>query len=74
MAQMLVYAAEPGRQRGSLHAFLIASICTLERPGALVDINVAPDREQWWPGAPTIDLNPRGKRRIRSTVHLCPFC
>ena len=69
------YAAEPGRQRGSLHAFLIASIFTLARPGAVVDINVAPDREQWWPGAPTIDLNPQGRtqnKKYRALVPVLP--
>lgn len=66
------YAAEPGRQRGSLHAFLIASICTLARPGAVVDINVAPDREQWWPGAPTIDLNPQGRTQNQKHRALVP--
>jgi len=72
LAQMLAYAAEPGRQRGSLHAFLIASICTLARPGAVVDINVAPDREQWWPGAPTIDLNPQGRTQNKKHRALVP--
>jgi integrase len=75
LAQMLVYAAEPGRQRGSLHAFLVASICTLARPGAVVDINVAPDREQWWPGSPLIDLNPQGRtqnKKHRAMVPVLP--
>jgi integrase len=72
LAQMLSYAAEPGRQRGSLHAFLVASICTLARPGAVVDVNVAPDREQWWPGATTIDLNPQGRTQNKKHRALVP--
>ncbi len=67
LAKMVAYAAEPGKQRGSLHAFLVASICTIARPGAVVDINIAPDRLQWWPGAPTIDLNPQG--RVQNKKH-----
>jgi len=67
LAKMFAYAAEPDRQRGSLHAFLVASVCTIARPGAVVDINVAPDREQWWPGAPTINLNPQG--RVQNKKH-----
>jgi len=72
LAQMLSYAAEPDRQRGSLHAFLVASICTLARPGAVVDVNVAPDREQWWPGATTIDLNPQGRTQNKKHRALVP--
>ncbi len=66
------YAAEPDRQRGSLHAFLVASVCTIARPGAVVDISVAPDRQQWWPGAPTIDLNPQGRTQNKKHRALLP--
>jgi len=72
LAKMVAYAAEPGRQRGSLRAFLVASICTIARPGAVVDINVAPDRQQWWPGAPTIDLNPQGRTQNKKHRALLP--
>lgn len=72
LAAMLRYAAEPGKQRGSLHAFLVGSICTLARPGAVVDINVAPDREQWWPGAPMIDLNPQGRTQNKKHRAMLP--
>jgi hypothetical protein len=40
-----------------------------------VDINVAADREQWWPGAPTIDLNPQGRtqnKKYRALVPVLP--
>ena len=73
---MFAYAAEPDRQRGSLHAFLVASVCTIARPGAVVDINVAPDREQWWPGAPTLDLNPQGRtqnKKHRAVLPVLPL-
>jgi integrase len=76
LAKMVAYSAEPGKQRGSLHAFLIGSLCTIARPGAVVDINVAPDREQWWPGAPTIDLNPQGRtqnKKHRAMVPVLPL-
>jgi integrase len=72
LAKMFAYAAEPNKQRGSLHAFLVASVCTIARPGAVVDINVAPDRQQWWPGAPTIDLNPQGRTQNKKHRALLP--
>lgn len=72
IAEMLAYAAEPDRQRESLLAFLVASICTLARPGAVVDINVAPDRGQWWAGSPTIDLNPAGRAQNKKHRALLP--
>lgn len=72
IAEMLVYAAEPDRQRESLHSFLVASICTLARPGAICDISVAPDRGQWWAGSPTIDLNPVGRAQNKKYRTLLP--
>ncbi|QXT34300.1 hypothetical protein KV697_10685 [Sphingomonas sanguinis] len=72
LAKMLTYAAEPNVQRESLHAFLVASICTIARPGAVVDINVSPEREQWWPGAAQIDLNPRGRAQNKKHRALLP--
>lgn len=72
LARMFAYAAEPNRQRGSLHAFLVASVCTIARPGAVVDISVAPDRQQWWPGAPTIDLNPQSRTQNKKHRALLP--
>lgn len=72
LVEMLTYAAEPNRQRGSLHAFLVASICTIARPGAVVDINVAPERLQWWPGAESIDLNPQGRTQTKKHRAMLP--
>ena len=73
---MVAYAADRGTQRGSLHAFAGRSLCTIARPGAVVDINVTPDREQWWPGAPLIDLNPQGRtqnKKHRAMVPVLPL-
>ncbi len=40
VARVLTCAAEPNMQRELLHAFLIASICTIARPGAAqIDLN-----------------------------------
>jgi len=37
IARMVKYAAEPKKQRESLHSFLVASLCTIARPDAVVD-------------------------------------
>ena len=65
LADMLAYASEPEKKRASLHAFLVASICTMARPDSVVDICVAPDREQWHPGSPSLDLNPFGREQTK---------
>ncbi|WP_156679381.1 hypothetical protein [Sphingomonas profundi] len=72
LARIVAYAAEPNKRRGSLHRFVIASICTIARPGAVVDISVAPDRQQWWPGSPTIDLNPLGRSQNKKRRPVLP--
>ena len=72
LAKIVAYAAEPNKRRGSLHRFVVASICTIARPGAVVEISVAPDRGQWWPGAPTIDLNPTGRAQNKKRRPLLP--
>lgn len=74
LAAMLGYAAEPEKRRGSLHAFLVASICTITRPDAVVNICVAPEREQWFPGSPTLDLNPFGRAQTKKYGHCCRCC
>lgn len=62
-----------GRQRSLLHAFLVSSVGTIARPGAVVDINAAPDRQQWWPcPAPTLDLNPQGRTQNKKHRALLP--
>ncbi|KTT72643.1 hypothetical protein [Sphingomonas endophytica] len=72
LAKMLRYAAEPGKRRGSLHRFLIGSISTIARPGAVCDISVAPDRQQWAPGSETIDLNPHGRTQNKKRRPVLP--
>ena len=72
MADMLAYAAETEKKRGSLHAFIVASICTVARPDSVVDICVAPEREQWYPGSPTLDLNPFGRAQTNKYRPLVP--
>lgn len=75
LARMLAYAAAD-EQRASLHAFIVASICTIARPGAVVDICVAPDRHQWSPGSETIDLNPHGRvqnKKVRPLLPVLPL-
>lgn len=72
LAAMVAYAAEPSKRRGSLHAFLVGSICTIARPGAVVDICVAPERGQWSPGSPTIDLNPHGRPQTKKHRPVLP--
>lgn len=76
LAEMVAYAAEPNKRRGSLHAFLVASICTIARPSSVCDISVAPERQQWWPGAPSLDLNPHGRsqnKKFRPVVPVLPL-
>ncbi|MEG3182097.1 hypothetical protein [Sphingomonas sp. LT1P40] len=77
LARLVKYAADGEGQdkRGALHAFLVASICTIARPDAIVDINISPDREQWWRAAPLLDLNPLGRsqtKKFRPVVPVLP--
>lgn len=72
LARICAHAAEPGKRRGSLHRFVVASICTLARPGAVVDISIAPERQQWAPGSPTIDLNPHGRTQNKKRRPVLP--
>ena len=72
LATFLRYAAEPKKRRGALHAFLVAEICTLARPDAVIDISTAPHRRQWLPGAVTLDLNPVGRAQTHKYRPLLP--
>lgn len=75
LARMVAYAAAD-EQRASLHAFIVASICTIARPGAVVDICVAPERHQWTPGSETIDLNQFGRvqnKKVRPLLPVLPL-
>ena len=72
IADMLAYAAEPAKKRASLHAFIVGSLCTMARPDSVVDIGVAPEREQWYPGSPTLDLNPFGRAQTNKYRPVIP--
>lgn len=72
LAKMLAFAAEPDKKRASLHAFLVASICTAARPDTVLDISVAPDRGQWEPGLRVIDLNPHGRAQTKKYRPIIP--
>ncbi|GGB21200.1 hypothetical protein GCM10011380_08530 [Sphingomonas metalli] len=72
LADMLAYAAETDKKRVSLHAFIVASLCTVARPDSVVDISVAPHREQWFPGSPTLDLNPFGRAQTNKYRPVIP--
>jgi hypothetical protein len=72
LADMVAYAAEADKKRGSLHAFIVASLCTVARPDTVVDICVAPDREQWYPGAAELDLNPFGRAQTNKYRPIIP--
>jgi integrase len=67
ISEMLRYAAEPNKRREALHAFLVASICTLARPGAVLDICVSRQRKQWYRGSSVLRLNPAG--RVQTKKH-----
>lgn len=71
LADMLAYASDNRRRRG-LHAFLVASICTIARPDTVVDISTAPQRRQWRPGSATIDLNPAGRQQTKKYRPVLP--
>lgn len=76
LADMLRYAAEPGKRRLALQAFLVAEICTLARPDAIVAISTDAERRQWWPGATTLALNPAGRaqtKKYRPTLPVLPL-
>ena len=71
LARMLVYAADPEHpRRRPLHAFLVASICTLARPDAVFDISTAAKRNQVQGGL--LALNPAGRVQTRKRRPLVP--
>lgn len=72
LARIAAYAAESGKRRGSLHAFVVASICTIARPGAICDISIVPERGQWTPGGAALDLNPHGRTQNKKHRALVP--
>lgn len=75
IAKMLQYAAQPNKRREQLHAFLVGSICTLARPGAVLDISVSASRRQWHRGSRVLHLNPGGRiqtKKWRPSVWVPP--
>lgn len=71
LAAMFAHAAEPGKRRGALLAFLQISVATWCRPDAAMDFDPSPAKRQWIPAARAIALNPDGRpqtRKFRPTV------
>ncbi|MDB5683550.1 MAG: hypothetical protein JWM75_1248 [Sphingomonas bacterium] len=66
MADMVAYAFDNPRRK-TLQRYLVAGICTLARPDAIFDIDLAPTRRQWARDATILDLNPHG--RIQTDKH-----
>ncbi|WP_219895012.1 tyrosine-type recombinase/integrase [Aquisediminimonas profunda] len=61
MAAMMSYAMQGGTRTRALHRFLVASIATLARPDAVMDMSTDPARGQWRSGLKTFELNPSGR-------------
>jgi integrase len=66
LADMVGYAFDSSRRK-TLQRFLVAGICTLARPDAIFDIDVAPKRRQWTRDSTVLDLNPHG--RVQTDKH-----
>lgn len=59
-----------------LRRYLIAAICTLARPDAILDMSVAPIREQWLQQHGLFALNPAGRiqtKKVRPIVPVVPL-
>jgi integrase len=59
-----------------LRRYLIAGICTLARPDAILDMSVAPEREQWLKQHGLFALNPAGRiqtKKVRPIVPVVPL-
>ena len=48
-----------------LRRYIIAAVCTLGRPDAIMDMSVARDRGQWFPDMEVFDLNPAGRLQTK---------
>ena len=73
LARMFAYASDPRFpvKRKWLWNFLVASVATLARPDAVLDISTDPDRRQWISNARVLNLNHHGRRqtkKYRATV------
>lgn len=59
-----------------LRRYLIAAICTLARPDAILDMSVKAEREQWMPDDRRFSLNPSGRlqtKKVRPVVPVVPL-
>jgi len=83
IAELLDYSLRgAGRYAGHgailmpLRRYLIAAICTLARPDAILDMSVAPAREQWLRDHGLFALNPAGRiqtKKVRPIVPVVPL-
>lgn len=55
-----------------LRRYLVASICTLGRPDALMDMNVSPERAQWLRDERRFALNPAGRIQTKKLRPVLP--
>ena len=55
-----------------LRRYVIGAICTLARPDAIMDMNVAPDRAQWQADVGLFDLNPAGRLQTNKRRPILP--
>lgn len=67
LASMFAYAIDKKRKKRCepLHRFLIASVATLARPDAVLDLSTKPARRQWNSDRKVIRLNPEGRRQTK---------
>lgn len=75
LADMVKWASQPNERREGLLRFLVASICTAARPDSIFDMNIDPEREQWWKHENRFDLNPHGReqtKKFRPVVPILP--
>ena len=55
-----------------LRRYLVASICTLGRPDAILDMSVAPERGQWMQAERRFALNPEGRIQTKKLRPVLP--
>ena len=67
LAKMFGYATDRARANrcGPLHRFLIASVSTLARPDAVLDLSTLPARKQWNSARGIVALNPAGRAQTK---------
>ena len=61
-----------GERLMPLRRYLIAAICTLGRPDAILDMSVLPAREQWLESAGLFNLNPAGRIQTKKVRPILP--